>query len=105
MGANLMNASRSAPPRALIALNAALLLVLGVVTLAPESYAQRAAHRIRGEYTMVSGRIMGGNTSAVYIVDAANQELLAVRWNPATKALEGIGYRNLRADGQFGPGR
>lgn len=92
------------PPRALIALNAALLLVLGVVTLAPETHAQRVA-RVRGEYTMVSGRIMGANTNAVYIVDAANQEFIAVRWNNTTRALDGIGHRDLRADAQAGPGR
>jgi hypothetical protein len=98
-----MKRSRSLTP--LLFLNAALILALGVVTLSPESYAQRGTGRVRGEYTMVSGRIMGGNTNAVYIVDAANQEFVAVRWNNATKALDGIGYRSLEADTQAGPGR
>lgn len=98
-----MKKTRSVAP--LIVLNAALVLALGIVTLAPETVAQRGVGRVRGEYTMVSGRIMGANTNAVYVVDAANQELIAVRWNNTTKALDGIGYRDLRADGQAGPGR
>jgi hypothetical protein len=98
--------TRPRSSRPLIYLNAALLLGLGIVTLAPESHAQRAgAGRVRGEYTMVSGRIMGGNTNAVYIVDAANQEFVAVRWNNASKSLDGLGYRSLQADAQAGPGR
>ena len=91
--------------RPIILLNAGLLLALGTVTLAPDALAQRGSARVRGDYTMVSGRIQGGNTNAVYIVDAANQEFVAVRWNNATKALDGIGYRNLQLDGQVGPGR
>ena len=60
---------------------------------------------MRGDYTMESGRIQGGNTNAVYIVDAANQEFVAVRWNNSGKALDGIGYRNLQADTLAVPGR
>jgi hypothetical protein len=95
--------SRASP--ALIALNAALLLVLGIITLAPESYAQRGQARVRGDYTMVSGRIVGGSSNVVYIIDAANQELIAVRWSNASKGLDGVGFRSLQADGQTGPGR
>jgi hypothetical protein len=97
--------SRSRTFKPLIYLNAGLLLALGVITLAPETHAQRAGGRVRGEYTMVSGRIMGGNTNVVYIVDAANQEFVAVRWNNGSKSLDGLGYRNLQADAQAGPGR
>jgi hypothetical protein len=48
---------------------------------------------------------MGGTGNIVYIVDAANSELVSVRWNEATKALESLGHRDLRADRQVGPGR
>lgn len=92
-------------PRGLLAANAALLLLLGAVTLAPTAGAQRAANRAPGDYTMVAGRIQGGSSNAVYIVDSANQEMIAVRWNIGAKSLDGVGYRDLSADAQMSPGR
>lgn len=82
----------------LIALNAALVLVLGVVSLAPPAGAQPGRERPRGEYTMVGGAIRGGNTNAVFIVDGINQELVAVRWNPSRRRIEGLGFRDLNND-------
>jgi hypothetical protein len=98
---------KSSHRRGLILLNAGLLAVLGAVTLAPRSVAQGqgSAQRARGEYTLVAGRIIGGSTHAVYIIDTANQEMVAVRWNEGQKGLDGIGYRNLAADAQAQPGR
>jgi hypothetical protein len=90
--------------RALVVLNGALIAVLGAVVLAPSSLAQRGS-RARGEYTMVSGRIIGGNANAVYIVDSSNQEMIAVRWNESSKSLDGLGYRDISADAQTQPGR
>ena len=87
------------PSRGLLILNGALLAVLVAVVLSPIASAQRGG-RARGEYTMVSGRIIGGNANAVYIIDASNQELIAVRWNESTKSLDGLGYRDLSSDGQ-----
>ncbi len=93
--------------RALIALNVALLGVLGVVTLtsAAGNGQGQPGPRPRGTYTMVSGQIQGGNTDAVYIVDATNQELIVMRWNVSKKVMDGIGYRNLTVDAQARPGR
>ena len=90
--------------RALVVLNGVLIAVLGAVVLAPSSLAQRGS-RARGEYTMVSGRIIGGNANAVYIVDSSNQEMIAVRWNESSKSLDGLGYRDISADAQTQPGR
>jgi hypothetical protein len=90
--------------RGLIALNGALALGLLAVALAAPADAQRAA-RARGEYTMVSSKIQGGNSHVVYLVDAANQELLGLRWNESNKGLEGVGYRDLAIDAQANPGR
>ena len=90
--------------RALVVLNGALLVVLGAVVLSPTSLAQRGS-RARGEYAMVSGRIIGGNANAVYIIDSANQEMIAVRWNESSKSLDGLGYRDISADAQTQPGR
>ena len=79
----------------LLAVNGALLLVLGGVTFMPRAEAQP---RARGTYTMVDGRANGAAGGVVYIVDTTNEELVAVTWDPNQKVLSGIGYRNLAAD-------
>jgi hypothetical protein len=90
--------------RGLIALNGVLLAVLAAVVLAPASHAQRGV-RARGDYTMIAGRMLGGNSHAVYVIDAANQEMIAIKWNDTTKSFDGIGYRDLQTDAQMQPGR
>ena len=77
----------------LIALNAAMLCLLGVVTFGAGAEAQV---RPRGLYTMAGGRVNGMLGDAVYIVDTVNQELIAVTFDPNEKQLNGIGYQNLR---------
>ena len=62
--------------RALIALNALMLGLLGLVTFAPRAMAQV---RVRGDFTMVAGNVNGADSSVVYIVDAPNQEMIAVK--------------------------
>lgn len=85
-----------APISALVALNAALLVVLGAVLLAPPAVGQNAAgDRARGSYTMVGGRIIGAPEAAIYIVDGVNQELIAARWDRTRRALKGLGYQSL----------
>jgi hypothetical protein len=91
--------------RGLVLLNAALLLLLGAVALAPSSHAQRGGGRARGEYSMIAGKITGSTAHAVYIIDTSNQDLVAVRWNESTKSLDAIGYRDLKEDAQLSPGR
>lgn len=86
----------------LVALNAVLLVVLGIVSIA---HAQPGA-RARGNYAMVGGEYLGGRgANAVYILDAANQELIAVKWDESRKVLDGIGYRDLNKDAQQRSGR
>jgi hypothetical protein len=86
--------------RGLVALNAALLVALAGVTLAPPADAQNQSGvtRARGEYTMVGGEISGGNANAVYIVDAANREMIALYWDEARRVMQGVGYRDLATD-------
>ncbi len=79
----------------LLALNAALVALLAAVTFGANVDAQG---RPRGEYTMVGGGVKGAESSAVYIVDTVNQEMLAVTYNQPEKSLEGIAYRNLAGD-------
>ncbi|MDY7109404.1 MAG: hypothetical protein SYC29_12280 [Planctomycetota bacterium] len=81
--------------RGLLALNAALLAVLGAVTFGPSAGAQA---RTRGDYTMAAGRANGAQSGVVYIVDTVNQELIAVTFDPNNKQVDGIGYRSLTAD-------
>jgi DUF917 family protein len=85
--------------RALLVLNAALLLVLAAVTFSPTADAQGQG-RARGDYVMVGGNAPGTTSAAVYIVDAINQEMIVVSYNQNTKALDGVAYRNLAADAQ-----
>lgn len=87
---------RGAPWRGLLLLNAALLAVLAAVTLGgPEAEAQIAG---RGDYVMVAGNAKGANAGVVYIVDTIHQELIAITYDANTKAVGGIGYRNLAFD-------
>ncbi|TVQ64961.1 MAG: hypothetical protein EA379_00540 [Phycisphaerales bacterium] len=80
----------------LVAINLVLLCVLALVTIAPGASAQR--DRVRGDYTMVSGRIQGSVESAIYIVDATNLELVAVRWDRSRRNLAPVGFRSLSTD-------
>lgn len=81
--------------RSLLVINAALLCILAVVTLAPAATAQG---RVRGDYTMVGGGANGANSSLVYVIDAVNQEMIAVMYDTSNKNLTGVGYRNLAGD-------
>ncbi len=89
----------------LIAVNAGLAALLLILTLAPDGAIGQPAQRARGEYTVVGGKIRGGPGNAIWVVDSANQELVALRWNDARNQLEGIDYRDLNADAREQPGR
>jgi len=98
--------SRKPSVRALAVINGALILVLGLVMLtAPATAQPGGAARARGQYTVVAGKTSNGSNSAVYILDAANRELIGVRWDQGKRSLVGIGYRNLDADSKAQPGR
>lgn len=93
-------------PRNLIWLNAGLLLTLLGATVASTALAQNAAGaRARGDYTMASGRISVGGPHAIYVLDSANQEVVALRWDNSKQTLLPVGYRSLSRDAQQVPGR
>ncbi len=96
---------RSRQTRALVALNAGLLVVLGLVTAVPRADAQPDLRRPPGTYTIVGGEPASGNANAVYVLDSSNREIVAVKWNNSTNQLEGVGYRDLRADAIAEPNR
>lgn len=82
---------------ALIALNAALLGVLLLVGLPVGATAQQqpsgaAGTRGRGDYTMVAGRAQGSTEDVVWVVDAVNQEIMALRWDISRNDLQFIGF-------------
>lgn len=93
----------------LVALNVALLGLLGAVTLTPDAGAQLgdqfASKRVRGQYALVGGETLGNASSTIYVLDSANRELVALRWNDSLKSLEGIGYRDLVRDANSDPDR
>lgn len=80
---------------ALIAINAGLLGLLGLITLGPVAEAQ---NRPRGRYVGVAGGVNGSDADAIWILDSANREMVALTWQPNQRALVGIGYRSVAAD-------
>ncbi|MGQ0628328.1 MAG: hypothetical protein ACT4PL_09555 [Phycisphaerales bacterium] len=102
----------------LIALNLVLALGVMLVALLPAAGGERGGSifdprsalagqpvsRQRGQYVMIAGRAQGSTTNVVYILDTVNQELVAVRYNRGTQALEPIGFRNVGEDGKIGGG-
>ena len=104
---NQTDGHRHAPKKVLglspmVAVNVALLGVLGVVSIAPAQPGGRA----RGDYAMVGGEYLGGGgVNAVYILDAANQELIAIKWDSTRNMLDGIGFRDLAQDAKERAGR
>lgn len=94
----MTHTKRNGPRRGLLTLNALLLAALGAVTLAPSADAQNATPRARGEYSLVGGGVTGGNANAVYVLDSANRELIALLWDNSRRQINGIGYRDLAND-------
>jgi hypothetical protein len=85
--------------RRLLALNAALLAALALVTFLPARSAEaQRAQRVRGQYTLAATRIQGITESGVFIIDSSNGEMVAVRWDRSRKTLAPLGFRDLAAD-------
>jgi hypothetical protein len=86
--------------KGLIALNAVLLGLLAIVTLAPGAEAQTRRKRPVGQYAIVDGRIQGVAEAAIYVYDTSNQEMLALRWDRSRKLLQTLGHRDVAADAE-----
>lgn len=96
----------SVAERRLLGANVALAAAWALVHFGAPAAAQGVATlRARGDYTIVSGKTQGGNANAVYILDASNQELVALKWDTGRQSFVGIGYRDLDADARSQPGR
>lgn len=99
-----------APLAGAIALNALLLAVLAFKMLPQRAEAQgpapaAASTRARGEYTMTTGKPNVGGPDVIAVLDAANQEMLFLRWDQSRQQLQTLGYRSLSADANLGQGR
>ncbi len=71
--------------RGLLAMNAVLLL-------------QAQNQRPRGQYSLIAARALGFSESAIYIVDAANGDMMVMRYDRSNKQLKFLGFRSLTAD-------
>lgn len=87
----------------LVLLNATLLAALAGVVLGPKALAQN--DRRRAEYLITAGSVKGSEGAAIWIVDQTNQDLIALAWNVQQSQLDGLGYRDLAADGATIVGR
>lgn len=99
-------------PTSLLAVNAVLVAVLSLVTLAgPTSAAadadtldagiqpsSRAPSRARGEYTVISPKSADGNTGVLVVIDSINEEMAVLDWDKARRTLVVTGFRDLTAD-------
>jgi len=100
---------RGLPTRRLLTLNLALALALGVLWMIPTpgSAQPRPGQPVRavGQYTGISGKLNTGNAQAVYLLDAANQEMVGIKWDSGRKGILPLGYRNLINDRKAPTGR
>ena len=88
-----------------VVLNLVLLGALAAITFAPDAISRNSQlARARGEYTLISGRPNGTTSDAVFILDASNQEIIALKFDSARK-LSVMGYRNLDTDSKQNPTR
>lgn len=102
-------ASRDRTPL-LVVLNAALVLILVVVTLGGQTRAsaqtgRQAPIRAHGEYSVLAPKSAGGNTGSVVIIDSVNSEMACLEWDKTRRALVVTSYRDLTADATENIGR
>jgi len=73
----------------LATVNVLLLGNLCLRSLTPAAHAQAAARP--SDYLMITGEVVGGNNSIVYIVDTRNSQLGARTYDPQAKAIVDMG--------------
>jgi len=94
----MKNEQRNGRQRVVVGVN---LVLVGVVVMLIGGIAgaqSTEARRVGGQYTCVGGKTLGGYTNVIYVLDSANREMVALKWNDGTKQLEGVGYRDLVED-------
>jgi hypothetical protein len=99
----------------LLLLNLALLAGLVAAVLGPgrvePAWAQGAGAgggaapgRARGDYLLLTGRAQGLTSDVAYVLDTANRELIALRWDRSRRELSLIGWRSVGDDAGAGAG-
>lgn len=87
--------ARRTRPWGLLALNAALVLALGVVTFAPEAIGQ---FQPRGETLAISSRTGLGSEQVLWLFDTQAMKLVAVGWNRSGTAMTTLDQRDVSND-------
>lgn len=96
-------AAESTPPRQtfgrLIAVSCIVAMAIALWPTIRGAQAQ-SGQRARGNYLILAGKNISNDTSQLFCLDTANQELIGLRWNPGAGQLEVAGYRSIAADRQ-----
>lgn len=93
-----MHTGASTSRQRLIGVNIALLGALVATSVLAQNRPAAGADRARGNYTVVSGKVQGSTGNVLYVFDAANQEIVAVRWDRNASRFETIGWRDVAGD-------
>ena len=80
---------------ALLAINAALLVVLVTTLTSPSVQAQLAG---RSSYLMVAGAGEQSSTNLVWVLETHNGALALVDWLPAGKGMKAMAHRSVQQD-------
>lgn len=67
--------------------------------------AQPSPTRAVGNYVFVSGTVNGSPQEIVYVIDAVNREMVALRWGRNGSRVDILGFRDLFMDGDAAQGR
>jgi len=86
----------------LVAINALLAGVALAGVLVGRAGAQPGTARLPGRYTVIPGKVSGISGSVLYVIDSANQEMIALRYQRAQSRLEPFAFRSIAADAAEG---
>jgi len=84
--------------RSLLAVNVVLLSALFIFQLESPARGGAVDPRPRGSYLMVTSTMEAGNSEVLYLIDDANREMVALRWDQVSQAFIGLGYRDIDRD-------
>ena len=81
----------------LVVVNFALLVVLGVLCLTPDT-AQGQLGAGRGDYMMVAGQAKGQTAGVLWVVDTVSGRLVVVGYDRGQRALRALAGREMMQD-------
>ncbi|MFU8827824.1 MAG: hypothetical protein ACNA8P_00130 [Phycisphaerales bacterium] len=90
--------------KGLLTLNVLLVAVLVLVSIGPSDSEAQQANRARGQYSALSMAVTGSVSDAIVVIDANNQEMVALRWDASRRSLAGIDYVSLQVPTGTGGG-